>query len=96
MLRDDRMAGEIGMKQTEFLPEIVPVLVSFLNDESPPVARQAIACGLDLFRCTFQKIAIQVISSIHILLIVYAYWILFIFIELKGLLVVLSLPIRLV
>lgn len=54
------MAGEIGMKQPEFLPEIVPALISVLKDKSPPVARQAIASGINLFRCTFEKIALQV------------------------------------
>lgn len=42
------------------MPEIVPVLMSVLDDSTPAVARQAIKCGLDLFRATLQKIAIQV------------------------------------
>ncbi|KAF8038513.1 hypothetical protein BT93_B1152 [Corymbia citriodora subsp. variegata] len=54
-----QIIGEIGIKQLEFLPEMVPVLISVLNDESPPVARQAISCGIDLFRHTFERIAIQ-------------------------------------
>lgn len=56
-----RIIGEIGIKQLEFLPEMVPVLMSVLKDESPPVARQAISCGIDLFRHTFERIAIQVL-----------------------------------
>ncbi|OWM81734.1 uncharacterized protein LOC116195754 [Punica granatum] len=58
-----KVAGEIGMKQPEFLPEIVPALISVLKDESPPVVRQAIASGIDLFRCTFEKIALQGLYS---------------------------------
>ncbi|XP_048127124.1 symplekin isoform X3 [Rhodamnia argentea] len=54
-----QIIGEIGIKQLEFLPEMVPVLISVLDDESPPVARQAISCGIDLFRHTFERIAIQ-------------------------------------
>lgn len=54
------MIGDIGIKQLEFLPEMVPVLISVLNDESPQVARQAIACGIDLFRHTFVRFAMQV------------------------------------
>ncbi|XP_056172309.1 uncharacterized protein LOC115672207 isoform X2 [Syzygium oleosum] len=54
-----QIIGEIGIKQLEFLPEMVPVLMSVLKDESPPVARQAISCGIDLFRHTFERIAIQ-------------------------------------
>lgn len=44
----------------EFLPEIVPVLITVLNDSTPAVARQAITCGIDLFRRTLEKVAIQV------------------------------------
>ncbi|KAK1562008.1 hypothetical protein Q3G72_004851 [Acer saccharum] len=51
--------GEIGLKHLQFLPEIVPVLISVVNDATPAVARQAINCGLELFRFTFEKIAIQ-------------------------------------
>lgn len=48
------------MKHFEFVPEIVPVLMSVLEDRAPAVARQAINCGINLFRSTLQKIAIQV------------------------------------
>lgn len=54
------MIGEIGLKHTELLPEIVPVCINFLNDSTPAVARQAITCAIDLFRCTLEKIAVQV------------------------------------
>ncbi|KAI4331577.1 hypothetical protein MLD38_029754 [Melastoma candidum] len=58
-----RMIGEIGIKQLEFLPEMVPVLISLLKDESPQVARQVIACGIDLFRHTFVRFAMQGLYS---------------------------------
>lgn len=54
------MIGEIGLMHIEFLPEIVPVLIAFLKDDTPPVARQAITSGIDLFRSTLEKVAIQV------------------------------------
>ncbi|GMN28685.1 hypothetical protein TIFTF001_047906 [Ficus carica] len=55
--------GEIGLKYVEFLPEIVPVLISVLNDATPAVVRQGISCGIDLFRSTLMKIAIQGLHS---------------------------------
>lgn len=55
-----RVIGEVGLKHTQILPEIVPVLISVLNDPMPAVARQAISCGLNLFSSTLEKIAIQV------------------------------------
>jgi len=55
------MIGEIGLKNTEFLPDIVPVLIDVLDDDTPAVVRQAILCGIRLFRSTLEKIAIQVI-----------------------------------
>lgn len=57
-----RMIGEIGLMNTEFLPEIVPVLIDVLDDDTPAVVRQAILCGIDLFRYTLEKIAVQVIN----------------------------------
>ncbi|KAK2656710.1 hypothetical protein Ddye_009762 [Dipteronia dyeriana] len=51
--------AEVGLKHLQFLPDIVPVLISVVNDATPAVARQAINCGLELFRFTFEKIAIQ-------------------------------------
>ncbi|XP_050236923.1 uncharacterized protein LOC126686734 isoform X2 [Mercurialis annua] len=51
--------GEIGTKHVEFVPEIVPVLVSILEDSTPAVARQAITCALNLFRSTLYKLAIK-------------------------------------
>lgn len=54
------MLGEIGSKNTEFLPDIIPVLTSVLDDDTPAVVRQAISCGINLFHSTLEKIAIQV------------------------------------
>ncbi|XP_044496131.1 uncharacterized protein LOC123218660 isoform X2 [Mangifera indica] len=51
--------GEVGLKHSQLLPEIIPVLISVLDDSAPAVARQAITCGLDLFRSTLVKLAIQ-------------------------------------
>lgn len=51
--------GEIGLKHLEFVPEIVPVLMLVLEDLVPAVARQAITCGISLFRATLEKLAIQ-------------------------------------
>lgn len=56
------MIGEIGSKHLDLLPEIIPVLISLLKDGTPAVARQAITCAIDLFRCTLEKVAIQVRS----------------------------------
>lgn len=55
-----RMLGEIGLKNTEFLSDIVPVLIDLLDDDTPAVVRQALLCGIDLFRATLEKIAVQV------------------------------------
>ncbi|KAJ9185363.1 hypothetical protein P3X46_005005 [Hevea brasiliensis] len=54
-----QIIGEIGLNHLEFVPEIVPVLMSVLEDSAPAVARQAITCGINLFRSTLQKLAIQ-------------------------------------
>lgn len=60
-----RIIGEIGLKHLEFLPEIVPALVDVLKDDTPAVARQAISCGIDIFRCSLVKVAIQVCLDIE-------------------------------
>ncbi|XP_043816322.1 uncharacterized protein LOC110622332 isoform X2 [Manihot esculenta] len=54
-----QIIGEIGLRHLEFVPEIVPVLISVLEDRAPAVARQAITCGVNLFRSTLQKLALQ-------------------------------------
>ncbi|PNX93682.1 LCR/bet1-like protein [Trifolium pratense] len=57
------MVGEIGLNNTEFLPDIVPMLIDILDDDTPAVVRQAILCGIDLFSSTLEKIAIQGLYS---------------------------------
>ncbi|GFP92170.1 symplekin [Phtheirospermum japonicum] len=54
-----QIIGEIGLKHLELLPEIVPSLIDVLKDDTPAVVRQAISCGLDIFRCSLVKVAIQ-------------------------------------
>ncbi|CAH8269709.1 unnamed protein product [Arabidopsis lyrata] len=55
--------GEVGLKYVELLPEIVPLLIKSLEDETPAVARQVIACGVDLFRSTLERVAVQGLHS---------------------------------
>lgn len=55
--------GEVGLKHVQLVPEIVPVLISVLDDATPAVARQAITSGLDLFRSILEKVAIQGLHS---------------------------------
>ncbi|KAB2046735.1 hypothetical protein ES319_D01G256300v1 [Gossypium barbadense] len=55
--------GEIGVKHLEFVPEIAPFLITVLEDATPAVARQSIACSIDLFRHTLEKIAIRGLYS---------------------------------
>ncbi|KAK9159079.1 hypothetical protein Scep_005653 [Stephania cephalantha] len=57
------MFGEIGLIFTEFVPEIVPVLIAYLKDDTPAVARQAITSGTYLFRSILEKVAIQGLHS---------------------------------
>ncbi|GMH26513.1 hypothetical protein Nepgr_028356 [Nepenthes gracilis] len=53
------MIGEIGSRHLEFLPEIVPILMTVVEDDTPAVARQALASGTNIFRFTLEKVAIQ-------------------------------------
>lgn len=55
------MIGEIGLKHLEFLPETIPALLTVVDDDTPAVARQAITSCTNIFCCTLEKIAIQVI-----------------------------------
>ncbi|XP_043695297.1 symplekin isoform X2 [Telopea speciosissima] len=57
------MIDQLGMEHIEFLPEMVPVLIAFLKDTAPAVARQAITSGTDLFCRTLEKVAIQGLCS---------------------------------
>lgn len=56
--------GEIGLKNPEFLRNIVSVLIDVLDDDTPGIVRQAILCGIDLFHFTLFKITILVIGSL--------------------------------
>ncbi|XVE97089.1 hypothetical protein REPUB_Repub02eG0280700 [Reevesia pubescens] len=55
--------GEIGVKHLEFVTEIAPFIITVLDDATPAVARQSIACSIDLFRRTLEKISIQGLYS---------------------------------
>ncbi|ERN05241.1 symplekin isoform X1 [Amborella trichopoda] len=57
------MIGEIGLKHRQFLPEMVPVLISFLKDDTPAVAKQAITTGTNLFRSTLEDVALQALPD---------------------------------
>ncbi|XP_074592779.1 uncharacterized protein LOC141848631 isoform X2 [Curcuma longa] len=57
------MIGDIGSKDTEVLHEILPCLISFLEDETPAVARQAITTGTALFCHVLEKLVIQGLYS---------------------------------
>lgn len=60
------MVGGVGLKHLELLPDIVPVLITALQDITPAVARQSGICGTDLFRSTLVRIAIQVIKQLRL------------------------------
>lgn len=57
------IAVDVGLKYADLIPDIIPVLITLLKDGTPAVARQAITCGTDLFRCTLVKVAIQGLYS---------------------------------
>ncbi|KVH94873.1 Armadillo-like helical [Cynara cardunculus var. scolymus] len=57
------IAGDIGLDYTDLLPDVVPLLVNLLRDSTPAVARQAITCGISLFRRVLTKIALQGLYS---------------------------------
>ncbi|BBN13431.1 symplekin [Marchantia polymorpha subsp. ruderalis] len=50
---------EIGLKSSDQLPFMVPVLVALLRDNTPAVARRAISSGTNLFRNTLEQVALQ-------------------------------------
>ncbi|GFY83762.1 HEAT repeat-containing protein [Actinidia rufa] len=58
------LIGDIGLKNEECIPEIVPVLMTLLKERTPAVARQAICCGIDLFHSSLIKVAIQLDDSL--------------------------------
>ncbi|KAG6527451.1 hypothetical protein ZIOFF_009553 [Zingiber officinale] len=53
-----RMIGDIGSKHTDVLHEMLPCLISFLEDETPAVARQAITTGTALFGHVLEKLGL--------------------------------------
>ncbi|XP_057489795.1 LOW QUALITY PROTEIN: uncharacterized protein LOC130775695 [Actinidia eriantha] len=61
------LIGDIGLKNEEVIPEIVPVLMTQLKERTPAVARQAICCGIDLFHSSLTKVAIQVCCILNLL-----------------------------
>ncbi|KAJ7553566.1 hypothetical protein O6H91_06G103400 [Diphasiastrum complanatum] len=56
---------DIGLKYVELLPLLVPTLLVLLRDETPAVARRAIASGTNLFRNTLEQVALKGIHSGH-------------------------------
>ncbi|KAL8232547.1 hypothetical protein R6Q57_002325 [Mikania cordata] len=58
-----KIAGDVGLNYMDLLPDIVPLLITLLRDGIPAVARQAITCGISLFRHVFIKIAMQGLYS---------------------------------
>ncbi|KAJ3682829.1 hypothetical protein LUZ60_013056 [Juncus effusus] len=61
-----QVIGEVGSKNVETIPELMPVLLSFLKDETPAVIRQAITTGTDLFQLVLEKLVIQGLYSSEI------------------------------
>ncbi|RAL39263.1 hypothetical protein DM860_002796 [Cuscuta australis] len=57
------MLSPIGIKYIEFLPEIVPLLITSLKDDTPAVARQSIMCGIEIFRSLLFKVTLQGLYS---------------------------------
>ncbi|KAG2647815.1 symplekin-like isoform X3 [Panicum virgatum] len=55
--------GVVGSKHMEYLPDIIPCLLHLLNDEAPPVVRQAIKTGTTLFAKLIQRLVIQGLFS---------------------------------
>jgi len=58
-----RIIGVVGSKHMEYLPDIIPCLLHLLNDEAPPVVRQAIKTGTTLFAKLIQRLVIQGLFS---------------------------------
>nr|GLL24340.1 uncharacterized protein LOC109159142 isoform X2 [Ipomoea trifida] len=57
------MLSPIGIRHIEFLPAIIPLLITALKDDTPAVARQSITCGIEIFRSMLFKVAIQGLYS---------------------------------
>ncbi|CAH9061330.1 unnamed protein product [Cuscuta europaea] len=57
------MLAPIGIKHIELLPEIMPLLITSLKDDTPAVARQSIICGIEIFRSLLLKVTVQGLHS---------------------------------
>ncbi|KAH7422666.1 hypothetical protein KP509_12G019100 [Ceratopteris richardii] len=60
------MIQEIGLKCSEHISTMAPVLLTLMRDDTPAVARHAISTGTTLFRSTFEQVALQGIYSGHV------------------------------
>ncbi|XP_013750039.2 symplekin isoform X2 [Brassica napus] len=58
-----QILGEVGLNYVELLPEIVPLFIKSLQDDTPAVVRQVIASASALFRSTLHKFALQGLHS---------------------------------
>lgn len=57
------MIEGIGTQHVDFVPIMVPVLLTLLRDSAPAVARRAITSGSNIFRVILEQVALQVNSS---------------------------------
>ncbi|KAJ6837724.1 uncharacterized protein M6B38_323375 [Iris pallida] len=57
------LISEIGINKVELLPDVIPTLMSYLKDETPAVARQAITTTTNLYRNVLEKVVIQGLYS---------------------------------
>ncbi|CAG7891074.1 unnamed protein product [Brassica rapa] len=58
-----QILGEVGLNYVELLPEIVPLFIKSLQDDTPAVVRQVIASASALFPSTLHKFALQGLHS---------------------------------
>lgn len=56
----DRVIDEVGAKTREHLFILFPVLLTFLKDNNPIVAKQSIITGTKIFRIVLEELALQV------------------------------------
>lgn len=62
----NRLVEEIGLRSMEHSSVLMPVLLNYLNDDDPVVARQSIVSGSNLFCSVLEEMALQVsLSSSH-------------------------------
>eukprot|EP00250_Pteridium_aquilinum_P033702 c611_g1_i1 orf=440-4438(-) len=61
-----QMIQEIGLRHSEHIPSMVPILLTLMGDDTPAVARHAISTGSSLFRSTFEQVALQGIYAGHV------------------------------